>query len=94
MGLVSIDSSFPEVYKKLIIFKVQRELRELFVSLKHTIQKAFLDAIFSHTMERWLSLLLALISKRIDGEIRGWSLSIALSLRIPKHSSFLKFDEG
>ena len=46
MGLVSIDSSFPEVYKKPIIFKVQRELRELFVSLKHTIQKAFLDAIF------------------------------------------------
>ena len=57
MGLVSIDSSFPEVYKELIIFKVQRELRELFVSLKHTIQKAFLDAIFLHTMKRLLSLL-------------------------------------
>ena len=57
MGLVSIDSSFPEGYKTLIIFKVQRELRELFVSLKHTIQKAFQDAIFLHTMEKWLSLL-------------------------------------
>ena len=63
MGLVSIDSSFPEVYKTLIIFKVQRELRVLFVSLKHTIQKACMDTLFAHTMERWLSLLLSFLNE-------------------------------